>query len=244
MVLAADPVFARHRRWRLLDEAGAVAAGDVAEQLAADLALLAAVGQGGALPTLRLWRHRRALVLGYRDTRLPGWQTAAEARRQAGWSLAVRASGGAAVPLDAGVLNLALVYPTAEFSVDQGFAAMHALIGTLCARIGLKAAPGLVTGGYCPGESDLAIDGRKFAGVSQRRQKWATLVHAFLLVEGSGAARARRAAAFYQQAAGGAPPTAYPQVRPEAMAALRQLRGGAGSTVAAVRRQLAALLPS
>lgn len=241
-MLASDPIFARHRHWRLLDEAGAAASGDVQAQLEADQALLAAVGRGEAPPTLRLWRHRRALVLGYRDTRLPAWQAAAAQWRQAGWSVAVRASGGAAVPLDPGVLNLALVYPTEGFGISAGFAAAHALVAALCAGLGLAVAVGEVPGGYCPGESDLAVHGRKVAGVSQRRQQWATLVHVFIVVGGTGAARARRVAAFYRQAAAGAAPGTYPQVVPGATAALTELRGGDGVRVAEVRRRLAALV--
>lgn len=243
-MLASDPVFARHHHWRLLDDAGTADGGDVAAQLDADLALIDAVGRGEAPPSLRLWRHRKALVSGYRDTRLPGWQAAAAQWRQAGYSVAVRASGGAAVPLDAGVLNLALVYPTAEFGIEAGFAAAHALVAAVGAGLGLSAQVGLVPGGYCPGESDLAVAGRKFAGVSQRRTRLATLVHVFIVVSGRGEHRARRAAQFYAVAGVGAPASAFPDVAPGSTASLTELRGGTCTTHATVRRHLAALLPS
>ena len=46
-----------------------------------------------------------------------------------------------------------------------------------------------IIGSYCPGSYDLSIDGRKFAGISQRRLRQGIAVQVYLCVEGSGATR-------------------------------------------------------
>ena len=43
-----------------------------------------------------------------------------------------------------------------------------------------------IVGSYCPGSYDLSIDGKKFAGISQRRMKNGIAVQIYLCVEGSG----------------------------------------------------------
>lgn len=212
--------------WQVLDELTPPYAGDVADQFARDEDLTGAVGRGEQPPTLRLWRCARAVALGHRDARLPGAAPAIADLRADGWSVAVRFSGGALVPLDAGVLNATLIYPDGGLEIQAGFARMHRLIRMALVPLGLDVAAGEVAGGYCPGESDLSVGGRKFCGVSQRRKRLATGVHAFLLVAGSGAERGAVAAQFYARAAAGLPPgPAYPQVCPGVMASLSELAG-------------------
>lgn len=249
--------------WHILDHSVSVAGGNVLDQFATDQELLRGVAAGNLPPVLRLWRHRQALVLGYRDTRLPGWEAAAAQLAGEGYSVGVRPSGGMAVPLDPGVLNISLIYPDPAGQIDQGFRAMHRLLAAGLAALGLQADVGEVAGGYCPGESDLSCGGRKVAGVAQRRTRGGAAVQAFLLIEGEGPARGRVAARFYDLALQGAatgagpagasaaagagagsPPGArlvWPRVRPEVMASLQEL-AGPEVTVGRVARLLARLL--
>ena len=53
---------------------------------------------------------------------------------------------------------------------------------------------------YCPGKFDLSIDGKKFAGISQRRVRGGIAVQIYLCVEGSGSDRASMMREFYQHA--------------------------------------------
>ena len=53
---------------------------------------------------------------------------------------------------------------------------------------------------YCPGRFDLSIDGKKFAGISQRRVRGGIAVQIYLCVEGSGEERAEMMHEFYQRA--------------------------------------------
>ena len=53
---------------------------------------------------------------------------------------------------------------------------------------------------YCPGKFDLSIDGKKFAGISQRKLE-AVLLYKFIFVlKGSGSERALTMQTFYEHA--------------------------------------------
>lgn len=66
------------------------------------------VGQGHP-PVIHLWRHTDGMAIGLRDRRLTYATRAMEQFRQKGTSVCVRPSGGAAVPLHPGILNLSII---------------------------------------------------------------------------------------------------------------------------------------
>jgi len=178
----------------------------------------------GAPPMLHMWRHPRAFVMGLRDSRLPRAREAARELERQGWRTAVRSSGGAAVPLDPGVVNVSLLLPKAAGDMEhrKDFERMVALLRETLLALTDQVEQGEVTGSFCPGEFDLSIGGRKFCGIAQRRQQLALSVQAFVIVAGSGRERGERARAFYEQAAAGAAAEAYPQVEPARMASLAE----------------------
>ncbi|MCY7265085.1 lipoyl-[GcvH]:protein N-lipoyltransferase, partial [Pseudomonas protegens] len=57
-----------------------------------------------------------------------------------------------------------------------------------------------ITNSYCPGKFDLSINGKKFAGISQRRVRGGIAVQVYLCVEGSGSERALMMKHFYDRA--------------------------------------------
>ncbi|MDF2938067.1 MAG: lplA, partial [Paenibacillaceae bacterium] len=183
----------------------------------------------GELPALvRVWRHPRALVLGLRDRRLPYAGTAMEKLRNEGISVGVRNSGGAAVPLDAGVVNISLILPYDQGSrmdFHQEFRLMANLIADVVKPWSKDVRSGEIRGSFCPGEYDLALAGRKFCGIAQRRQLRACAVSAFVIVEGSGEARGQLARRFYREATGGLSHADDPIVMPASMASLGELAG-------------------
>lgn len=220
----------RPKRWQVVDESATSDGGDIARQFETDRRLAERVGRGEAPPTLRLWRHRGAFVLGPRDARLPYADAARAWLQQTGRSTAVRPSGGWAVPLDAGVLNLSMLLPVDRegagwaYRIERGFQAMHALVRRAVEPLGFPVEQGEVPGGYCPGESDIGLHGRKVGGVAQRLAGSAVAVQAFLVVEGRGSDLARLAAEFYDRATGGNPTNVgAPVVREGAMASLSEL---------------------
>ena len=83
-----------------------------------------------------------------------------------------------------------------------------------------------IVGSYCPGSYDLSIDGRKFAGISQRRLRQGIAVQVYLCVEGSGAERAELIREFYEVGLQGEETKfTYPVIKPEVMASLEELLG-------------------
>lgn len=192
--------------------------------------------QGGS-PLARLWRHRPSLILGLRDARLPRADEAIAHFRSLGVEVHVRTSGGRLVVLDEGVLNLAIAF-SGEYlpSVDEGFRLITETIREAIHRLGLDCQMGEIPGSICAGKYDISIEGRKVCGVSQRRRRQFALLHAFLLVEGSGTDRTKEAVTFYELA--GAPPA--DSVRQGTMAALGELREGC--TVSATTRTLEEVL--
>ena len=77
---------------------------------------------------------------------------------------------------------------------------------------------------YCPGKFDLSINGKKFAGISQRRVRGGIAVQVYLCVEGSGSERAQMMRSFYEHAIQGVSTKfTYPDIEPECMASLETL---------------------
>jgi octanoyl-[GcvH]:protein N-octanoyltransferase len=209
----------------ILDRTDDYAGRDVLYSFALDELLCRHAGKGG--PSIcHIWRYPRGFVMGLRDSRLPG---AAEAQRRLeaeGWSTVVRNSGGAAVPLDLGVINISLILPkpsVQSFHFHDDFERMYALIRMAMEDTGCRVRKGEISGAYCPGEYDLSINGFKFCGIAQRRQTHASIVQAFVVAEGAGRERTRLVRTFYDQAAMGEGPFDHPVVTDESTASLEEL---------------------
>ncbi len=231
---------ALHEHWRGegrgedRGESGCLEDGDLLLPFAFEETLCRDVGSGASPPAVHIWSHPGGLALGLRDSKLPFAREAMEELEAAGVRTAVRHSGGAAVPLDRGVLNVALLLPKSRAALDfhRDFRLLASIIVSAVAvshpETAARIEAGEIAGSYCPGEYDLAVAGRKFCGIAQRRQNDAYFVHAFIIVSGSGRERGEQVRRFYERAAGGAEGLSYPAVRPETMASLAEL-GGPGS---------------
>ena len=83
-----------------------------------------------------------------------------------------------------------------------------------------------VAGSYCPGDYDLSINGKKFAGISQRRVKDGAAVQIYLDVFGDSYRRASLIKEFYERSKKGEETKfEYPSVNPEVVASLSDLLG-------------------
>ncbi|WP_426448543.1 lipoate--protein ligase family protein [Paenibacillus sp. S-38] len=215
----------------LLDRTKELGEQDVLYHFALEELLCRHVGEGGA-PLCHLWRHPKGFVMGLRDSRLPGAAEATAWLEAQGYCAVVRNSGGAAVPLDPGVVNVSLILPkrrAGEIDFRDDFERMYLLLAETLKETGCRVEKGEILGAYCPGDFDLSIGGRKFCGIAQRRQAHAYVVQAFVIVEGSGTAMARLARGFYDRAAAGREGLGHPDVAEGSMASLQELAGlGAG----------------
>lgn len=210
----------------LLDRTDNLSHQDVLYHFALDELLCRLTGEGG--PAIcHLWRHPRTFVMGVRDSRLPQALQGEAHLRYLGYDTAVRHSGGAAVPLDAGVVNLSLILPFASAGpapdFHQDFEIMVELIREALRGTGQNVDTGEIAGAFCPGTFDLSIGGLKFCGIAQRRQRRAFIIQAFIIAEGSGSERARLVRSFYDIAAEGADPKHYPLVEADSTASLEEL---------------------
>jgi len=229
-------------RLGLIDTTSHCMTGDILFPFAFDEVVGKQVGGDQLEPIVHIWRHQRAFVLGARDWKLPNVHEAINWLREQGYAVTVRNSGGAAVPLNPGVVNLSLILPNRQGSLDvqRHFEMMAALIRQSLWSGSHRIETGEVSGSYCPGSFDISIDGKKFCGIAQRRQTRAVIVQAFVLVEGSGEERGQLVKGFYDIAGQGSAQADYPRVEPTSMASLSELAGGASieSFVTLIKQQL------
>lgn len=212
--------------WRFVDESMSSRNRSALESFAADDTLCHLVGQQMSKPTVRTWVHDNTVVLGIQDHRLPYVAEAVSVLETAGYHAIVRNSGGLAVVLDEGVLNISIVLSELDSSIDipAGYEVMLAFVRMLFPEAGDLIEAHEIVGSYCPGSFDLSIGGRKFAGISQRRLRQGIAVQVYLCVEGSGAERALLIRDFYEVGLQGqATKFDYPSIKPEVMASLSEL---------------------
>src|SRR3954470_3334350 len=185
--------------WRIIDQSAVGIHFQALQSFGTDDTLCASVGAGEAPATARTWVHHNTIVLGIQDSRLPFLQDGIQFLKEQGYQSIVRNSGGLAVVLDQGVLNISLIFPEAEKGIDinRGYETMWQLIQNMFADFPQQIEAGEIIGSYCPGSYDLSINGKKFAGISQRRLKKGVAVQIYLCVNGSGQKRAELVKEFY-----------------------------------------------
>ncbi|MEK4027671.1 lipoate--protein ligase family protein [Pseudobacillus sp. FSL P4-0506] len=214
--------------WRLIDQSSLGPMFSALQSFAADDTLCTSVGAGSSPPTARAWVHHNTVVLGIQDTKLPFLQEGIKLLQEAGLQVIVRNSGGLAVALDEGVLNLSLIFPDTEkgIDIDRGYEAMYLLIKQMFSGFSARIDAYEIVGSYCPGSYDLSIGGKKFAGISQRRIRRGVAVQIYLCVSGSGSERASLIRRFYETAKKTEiTKWDYPDIQPEVMASLSELLG-------------------
>ncbi|MEH7547202.1 MULTISPECIES: lipoate--protein ligase family protein [Bacillaceae] len=218
----------RQYEWRIIDQSAVGIHFQALQSFGTDDTLCASVGAGKAPATARTWVHHNTVVLGIQDTRLPFLQEGIQFLTAQGYQPIVRNSGGLAVVLDEGVLNISLIFPEVEKGIDinRGYDVMWQLIKQMFADFPQPIEAREIVGSYCPGSYDLSIGGKKFAGISQRRLKRGVAVQIYLCVNGSGSKRAELVRGFYQLAKKEMETKfVYPEVVPAVMASLSELFG-------------------
>lgn len=193
-----------------------------------DDTLCMSVGKGVSPATARSWVHHDTIVLGIQDTRLPFLQDGISLLESEGYRVIVRNSGGLAVVLDDGVLNISLIFEDEKkgIDIDKGYEAMVELMRRMLRPYNAKIEAYEIEGSYCPGGYDLSINGKKFAGISQRRVRGGVAVQIYLCADKSGSERADLIRRFYQAALKDKQNDkkgVYPEIRPETMASLSEL---------------------
>lgn len=216
------------KEWRVIDQSSIGLHMNALQSFGIDDTLCASVGGGLSPATARAWVHRPVVVLGIQDTKLPDLADGLAYLQSEQYEFIVRNSGGLAVVLDEGVLNLTLVFREAEsrIQINRGYEAMLQFVKEMFHEHADMIEAGEISGSYCPGSYDVSIGGRKFAGISQRRLKNGVAVQIYLGVTGSGGRRAELIKNFYARAKKNAQTKfVYPEINPEVMASLSELFG-------------------
>lgn len=179
---------------------------------------------------IRAW-PTRGVILGKLDTVLPGFSSGEAYLRSQGLPILIRKAGGLGVVCDEGVLNLTFHlskhhprYGGLHASYTGAVELITAFLEPLNLAIEVKAIPQ----SYCPGDYDLSVNGKKFAGIAQFRSKDAVMVMATIAVNGNQEHRCRLMKGFYDRANLLNDP-AYPAIDPTVMSTLSALSGQAWS---------------
>lgn len=192
---------------------------------AIDDALAMSVGDYAAPVTIRLWIHDKTVVLGTPDSRMPYIENGLNFLKNHQQNVVIRNSGGLAVALDSGVLNLSLIIPNSnQVSINTGYDIMTSLVKNLLTDYTNKVQAYEIVGSYCPGDYDLSINGVKFAGISQRRVKNGISIQIYLDINGHSNTRANLIKDFYSISLNNTETTIkYPEVNPSVMGSLSSI---------------------
>ena len=177
--------------------------------------------------SLHFWPTSNLVILGMMDTKLPYFKDALEIIKNYDHSFIVRNSGGLAVVGDEGVLNFSLIlpeHPQQKMPINTGYEFMFHLINEAIKPFGKISEAYEIKDSYCPGDFDLSIDGKKFAGISQRRLKNGVAIMIYISVNGNQEKRAEMIRDFYQAGLKGeSVKWHFPSVDPSVMATLEEL---------------------
>lgn len=189
---------------------------------------------------LHFWQLKQTFIMGMKDAHLKDLQPGLQAIDAYDYTPVLRNSGGLGVIADTGVLNVSLILPSTpekKISIEQGYEEMLTIVRTAFANIP-KIDAGEISNSYCPGKFDLSVNGKKFAGIAQRRVKNGAAIMMYLSVNGSQDTRGRAVRDFYLSSLKeNFGKNGYPPVRPESMANLDEL-AASPLTVEQVKTQL------
>ncbi|RIL97212.1 lipoate--protein ligase family protein [Staphylococcus equorum] len=213
--------------WRYIDHSSGLAP---MQSFAFDDTFSESVGKDLSCNVVRTWIHQHTVILGIHDSRLPFLQDGIRyLTEERGYNAIVRNSGGLGVVLDQGILNISLLFKGKhDITIDEAFTVMYLLVSKMFEDEDVEIETHEIERSYCPGKFDLSINGRKFAGISQRRVRGGIAVQVYLCVEGDGSERADMMKSFYKRALKGEETKfTYPNIDPQCMASLESLLGKA-----------------
>ena len=177
-------------------------------------------------PVLHFWQTPPLAILGMMDTRISHFEQALSVFDAYDHDVVIRNSGGLAVVSDPGVLNVSLIYPSNEnrLTINTGYEFMLDFIRkTFYPLFPYEIKAYEITNSYCFGDFDLSIEGKKIAGISQRRIKDGVAIMLYISVNGDQEQRAEMLKKFYDIGLDGSEPAGrYPDIHPEVMTTLEE----------------------
>lgn len=171
---------------------------------------------------LHFWRSNQpTVILGMLDTSLTYFDKGMAYLKNEDYQPFVRHSGGLAVPSDNETLNFSLIIDNPQENrilIEEGYTLVYQLLRDSFHPFEDRLQAKEVPNSYCPGDFDIVLDGRKIAGLAQRRTKDGLAIMGYISVNGDQEKRARLIQSFYQIAKGTEPSQKrYPMIDPEVM---------------------------
>lgn len=178
-------------------------------------------------PLIHFWQTSPLAILGMMDTKIANFDQAKDVLTTYNHDYIIRNSGGLAVVSDPGVLNVSLIYPSkkeSRLAINAGYDFMLDFIRhTFYPHFPHEIEAYEITHSYCFGDYDLSIDGRKIAGISQRRIQEGVAIMLYISVNADQTKRAEMLKEFYQVGLDGSEPAGrYPLIKPEVMTTLAE----------------------
>lgn len=189
--------------------------------------LTTVIGKQQNKAAIHFWSTDPLVILGMMDTKLPYLSDGLAVLKVNNQPYIVRNSGGLAVASDSGVLNFSLIFPEEavnRITIDEGYDFMYRLVSETLKDYNKKIEAYEISDSYCPGDFDLSINGKKIAGIAQRRLKNGVAIMIYLSVTGNQNKRAQLLQDFY--AAGVQNKQVkwhFPKIDPEVMGTLEEL---------------------
>lgn len=147
-------------------------------------------------PVIHFWVTPPTVILGMQDKRLNNLHAGLEMLADKDYLFYLRNSGGLGVVTDAGILNCTIFLPDKDnLQIDDAYEKMYSLLKLAFSD---KIQTGEITDSYCPGTYDLSINGKKFAGISQRRSGNAVAIMAYISINGNQKQRSQLMKDFYE----------------------------------------------
>lgn len=149
-------------------------------------ALLLRVARGEMGETFRLYRPRRIVAFGRRDSNQPGFGDAIAAARAHDFEAVLRLAGGRAAVFHEGTVAFAHAMPGRDptSQIKARFEESAAIMAAALRGLGIDARIGEVPGEYCPGDHSVNARGaRKIVGIGQRLTAGAAHVGGVVVAE-------------------------------------------------------------
>jgi lipoate-protein ligase A len=177
-----------------------------ASQLVHEQALLDLCASTDHQPVALIWESEPALVVSQSDRHLPRFAAAVEQAAAAGWPVAVRTTGGSAVPLAPGIINVGLIAPwrSVRPTLDLAFQLLCGVLIDALGSLGITATTGRAPRAFCDGRWNVLVGDRKVAGTSQRQSSagagGAVLLHAAVMLDADPVLLTAAVGRFYETA--------------------------------------------
>lgn len=146
---------------------------------------------------IRFWQVE-AVLLGKLDTVLPKYEEGKQFLIDNGYKVEIRKQGGLAIVSDCDNLNMTFCFKASDFKdLHKPYQCVAKYIVDVLSEMGLKVDIKSIDDSYCPGDYDLSVNGVKFAGIAQYRNKEAIIVGVSLFVKGDQSKRSQLIKDFY-----------------------------------------------